>query len=101
MGIPTTTYLKGKRKLKKPMMKNYERRDDERQKKNIKRIILLVLTLSRRKTKFLWQNGSFLLYFSKLKKKEIKRAKIAKKTNLVKMQLKTPVPNKKRNKKRN
>jgi len=48
-------------------------------KKNIKRIILLVLTLSRRKTKFLWQNGSFLLYFSKLKKKEIKRAKIAKK----------------------
>jgi len=47
-------------------------------KKNIKRIILLVLTLSRRKTKFLWQNGSFPLYFSKLKK-EIKRAKIAKK----------------------
>jgi len=36
-------------------------------KKNIKRIILLVLTLSRRKTKFLWQNGSFPLYFSKLK----------------------------------
>jgi len=56
-------------------------------KKNIKRIILLVLTLSRRKTKFLWQNGSFPLYFSKLKK-EIERAKIAKKTNLVKMQLK-------------
>jgi len=53
----------------------YER-DDERQKK-ILRIILLVLTLSRRKTKFLWQNGSFPLYFSKLKK-EIKRAKIAK-----------------------
>jgi len=43
----------------------YEK-DDERQKK-ILRIILLVLTLSRRKTKFLWQNGSFPLYFSKLK----------------------------------
>jgi len=48
-----------------------------------------VLILSRRKKK-LWQKpGSFSLYFSKLKKKEIQRARIAKekktlKTNLVK-----------------
>lgn len=48
-----------------------------------------MLILSRRK-KTLWQKtGSFSLYFSKLKKKEIQRARIAKekktlKTNLVK-----------------
>jgi hypothetical protein len=48
-----------------------------------------MLILSRRK-KNLWQKtGSFSLYFSKLKKKEIQRARIAKekktlKTNLVK-----------------